>query len=224
MKNNYLKASSSLLWGIGSATLALLVISIPLITNAQVLNRQLDLEMTGSDVTSLQTFLAKDATLYPQGLVTGYFGFLTKAAVSNFQSRNGIPAVGRVGPMTLPVLNLQMAQGMVQGPNYGSDKVAVITSVSVNSNDNDAVVSWNTDEPAKGVVYYNTNPLVITEQLRSVSVFNASTAMTDINFKNTQSVVVNNLSPKTTYYYMVHTTDQSGNVSVTWPGTFRTTN
>jgi len=63
--------------------------------NAATLTRQLELGMRGDDVSSLQTFLAQDVTIYPQGLVTGYFGSLTKSAVSNFQARNGISTVGR---------------------------------------------------------------------------------------------------------------------------------
>ena len=100
--------------------LAIVLVSSPVVTFASVLNRSLGLESTGSDVSALQTFLAQDSTLYPRGLVTGYYGFLTKAAVSNFQTRNGIDAVGVVGPITLPVLNIQMANGMVNNSGSGS--------------------------------------------------------------------------------------------------------
>ena len=45
---------------------------------------------------------------YPQGLVTGYYGALTQAAVQNFQAKNGIVSsgtpdstgYGNVGPKT----------------------------------------------------------------------------------------------------------------------------
>lgn len=39
------------------------------------------------EVKKLQTFLAQDAAVYPQGLVTGYFGPLTTAAVKRFQQK-----------------------------------------------------------------------------------------------------------------------------------------
>jgi len=42
---------------------------------------------TGEQVRLLQTWLAKDTAIYPQGLVTGYFGPLTKAAVIKFQEK-----------------------------------------------------------------------------------------------------------------------------------------
>lgn len=100
---------------IGS-TVIVSILTMTAVANAEALNRQLDFGMSGPDVSTLQAFLAQDKTLYPQGLITGYFGFLTKAAVSNFQSRNGLPAVGRVGPMTLPVINQKMT-GNVSASN-----------------------------------------------------------------------------------------------------------
>lgn len=198
-----------------------LIIAAPFIASADALNRQLEITMSGSDVSVLQTFLSGDSSIYPQGLVTGYFGFLTKAAVSNFQTRNGLPAVGRVGPMTLPVLNLQIANGMYVNASGNS---AMITNVSIGAGRTGATVGWNTSENAKGVVYYSTSPLNATESLHSVSVSGAFTAMTDNNFRTSQNVSVQGLSANTTYYYMIYTTDQAGNVSVSWPSTFQTTN
>src|SRR6185436_15994829 len=91
---------------------AVFAFGVPSVSFADTLNRELQKGMSGSDVSALQTFLAQDNTIYPQGLVTGYFGPLTFSAVSNFQSRNGIATVGRVGPITLAEINRQMASGM----------------------------------------------------------------------------------------------------------------
>lgn len=205
---------------IGLAAVSALIIATPFIASADALNRQLQLGMSGSDVSTLQTFLAADVTLYPQGIVSGYFGFLTKAAVSNFQTRNGIDPVGRVGPATLPVLNLQIAQGMSSGADIYS---ATITNVSISAGRSAATIGWGTTENAKGLVYYSTSPLSLTEYIHSVGVSGVS-AMTDTNFHTSQNVSLQNLTANTTYYYMVYTTDQAGNVSVTWPSTFQTTN
>jgi peptidoglycan hydrolase-like protein with peptidoglycan-binding domain len=54
----------------------------------------------------LQTLLATKPEIYPEGLITGYFGQLTKKAVQKFQlnykvvgSKND-PGFGFVGPKT----------------------------------------------------------------------------------------------------------------------------
>lgn len=99
---------------------------VPFLAQADTITRQLELGMSGNDVSSVQTFLAKDRTLYPQGLVTGYYGFLTKSAVSNFQVRNGISAVGRIGPSTLPVINMQMS-GMVVNDSTSAPIISGVT-------------------------------------------------------------------------------------------------
>lgn len=208
----------------------------PFFAQADVINHQpLSVGSSGTDVTTLQTFLAGDASLYPQGLVTGYFGVLTKTAVSNFQVRNGIQAVGVVGPITLPILNLQIgARQNLDGAGSGyitnagsvnnGGPAPIISNMSVSSARNNASVSWNTDQSATGVVYYNTSPLNLNTSLTNVSVSGGYSAMTDSAFRNYQSVSLQNLSANTTYYYMVYSTDQGGNVSVSWPSTFQTTN
>ncbi|MEK7554991.1 MAG: Calx-beta domain-containing protein [Patescibacteria group bacterium] len=57
------------------------------------------------EVARLQAVLAANGILYPQGLVTGYYGILTETAVRRFQSKYGIPSVGVVGPITRAKLN-----------------------------------------------------------------------------------------------------------------------
>lgn len=64
----------------------------------------------GTDVSALQEFLKKDSVLYPEGLVTGYFGPATGRAVQRFQTKYGIAApgvagYGVVGPKTRVKLN-----------------------------------------------------------------------------------------------------------------------
>lgn len=63
---------------------------------------------SGANVTALQQFLAADASVYPEGKVTGYYGALTQAAVGRWQAKNGIVSsgspsttgFGSVGPRT----------------------------------------------------------------------------------------------------------------------------
>jgi len=60
--------------------------------------RNLTVGSTGADVTALQTLLGVAPA-------TGYFGAITKAAVMAYQTANGLPSTGYVGPMTLAKLN-----------------------------------------------------------------------------------------------------------------------
>ena len=215
---NMNKILNRLIVGAGLMVTAFVILGSPAIAKADTLNRQLELGMSGADVSALQTFLAQDITIYPQGLVTGYFGFLTKAAVANFQVRNGIASVGRVGPITLVVINAQIAAGMGDG-----GIAPTIGGVYINTYRNSATVNWTTSELAKGVVYYSSSPLTTYEHPNSVDV-SGNTAMTDAAVRTSQSVSLQNLQANTVYYYLIYTTDQSGNVSVTWPSSFQTTN
>jgi len=76
---------------------------------AGALTRKLYRGMSGNDVRALQTFLAKDPALYPEGKVTGFYGALTAEAVKRFQTRHGIDVVGWVGPKSLLKLQELMA-------------------------------------------------------------------------------------------------------------------
>jgi len=66
---------------------------------------------TGEDVRQLQIFLkAQGTSIYPEGLITGYFGPLTQKAVERFQVKYGIagpgdPGYGYVGPKTRAKIN-----------------------------------------------------------------------------------------------------------------------
>ncbi len=214
--------TKTLIFGTGLMLMALFLMSSPATASAAAINRQLEVGMSGSDVGAMQSYLAEDPTIYPQGLVTSYFGFLTKSAVANFQSANGLPSVGRVGPATLPVLNDKMAND--DGSGSGTTGSApLISNVGISTNSNNAVVSWMTNESAKGQVYYSTSPLTTYEHPNSVDV-SGNIARTDSNYRNFQGVSLSGLQSNTTYYYLIYSTDQQGNVSVTWPASFRTTN
>lgn len=217
--------------------IALVAVLVAGVSSAQAatISRQLQVGSTGTDVSSLQTFLAQDRLLYPRALVTGYFGSLTESAVTNFQLRNEIPSVGRVGPMTLPIINTQIVNGMYPGMNMGMTSgvytgatytgadisAPAINAVQVSLDRYSATVRWDTDEAARGSVYYSTTPLSFNEQLSSVAV-SGSVVSTDSNLRTSQNVMISGLQPATTYYYAIYATDQMGNVSISWPSTFRT--
>ena len=73
--------------------------------------RQLRIGMSGEDVELLQEVLATDPEIYPEGLVTGYFGPLTRNAVKRLQKIAGFEQVGQVGPKTLSKINGLLVEG-----------------------------------------------------------------------------------------------------------------
>lgn len=77
-------------------------------------NKNLTLKNQNNDVTELQKCLAKDKEVYPEGVVSGYFGVKTKVAVIKFQEKYRedilVPAGldrgnGEVKPLTRKKLN-----------------------------------------------------------------------------------------------------------------------
>jgi hypothetical protein len=60
---------------------------------------------TGDNVKILQSLLAADPSIYPEGTISGFFGKLTSQAVKRFQKKHGIEQAGNVGPKTLKKLN-----------------------------------------------------------------------------------------------------------------------
>lgn len=81
--------------------------------------------MSGDDVKALQTILSADTSIYPEGLVTGFYGKLTSEAVKKFQKKYGIEMLGLVGPKTLKKLNEE------------ADKLSLSQEDDNGDNDND---------------------------------------------------------------------------------------
>jgi len=76
----------------------------------QLIN-QLRRGMTSEEVKRLQEILATDPDVYPEGLITGYFGRLTEKAVKKFQKKVCLEEVGLVGPKTLAKINELLTEG-----------------------------------------------------------------------------------------------------------------
>ncbi len=77
------------------------------------ITKWLYLGSSNTEVATLQQILAKDATVYPEGKITGYFGNLTQKALQAFQCKynivcSGTPdstGYGATGPKTRAKLN-----------------------------------------------------------------------------------------------------------------------
>lgn len=190
------------------ATLIIIAFMLPHQVFAAVLSGQLSPGDSSSDVSALQTFLAKDSRIYPEGLVTGFYGPLTVAAVKRYQSTFGISPVGNVGPVTLASINGNSGTGGTNDVN-----APFTTSVSSTVTTKSATISWSSNEPVFGsVMYANSWPfLYATAASAQGTGFNAS-----------QTVNLNGLQSHTTYFYTLVSTDAAGNLSYTIGHTFMT--
>jgi|CXWL01.1.fsa_nt_gi peptidoglycan hydrolase-like protein with peptidoglycan-binding domain len=188
-----------------ASVLALLFV-LPFQAHAALLTQQLDLGDTNSDVTSLQTFLAADTTIYPEGIVSGYFGALTAAAVSRFQSANGLAAVGRVGPQTLGLINSRMGGGTTPVNTSGDISAPTIFPEVVSLTANSANIKWTTSEAANSrVMYGNTWPFL----------YASAPSVLSNGYNASPNVTITGLQSHSTYYYTLESIDSFGNVMQT---------
>jgi len=220
--------------------------------------RQLREGVTGDDVELLQEILATDPDIYPEGLVTGYFGPLTRNAVKRFQKIAGLEQVGNVGPKTLAKINELLTEGagksgkvppglliapgirkkvdlelleplpgqvlppgiakkITEWPPGEEEDVTppVISDVTVTDiTATSAKITWTTDEEADSKVWYDTTtPLVVTETTPAVS-------STDLILDH--EITLSDLTPETTYYFIVNSTDEAENNEISEEDTFTT--
>lgn len=226
------KLSTNLLFGAKAMALVTIVF-FGVQTAYAMITTELDLGSRGTEVTELQTYLSTNASIYPSGLVTGYFGQLTKAGVERFQSGEGIVSsgspsttgYGRVGPLTQSAINAKLAGGV---SSAGDVYAPTIQSYFVAAGDRNATVSWTASEASFGKVYYSTSPIRINNIFDATGVFSGeptvsgTLAQFDNVARTSHSVNIANLQTNTTYYYLVVAYDASKNVSITSPAAFRT--
>ena len=175
----------------------------------------------GADVSTLQKFMASNTDIYPGGLVTGYFGGMTKAAVIQFQIAYDLSADGVAGRITKNKVNSLISAG------YGLDIYAPgINNLSVVPSGRNVNISFNSNELVKATVFYDTSAIDFSnwhDTEVSLATPNISgTQNSDSTFSQNKQFTLSNLSANTTYHYMVTATDGSGNTSATWPTTFTT--
>lgn len=103
-------------------------------TQAPVFVSSLKYGISSDEVKKLQIVLAQDPSIYPEGLVTGYFGNATKKAVAAFQEKYGMEAVGSVGPKTRAKLNeLYGSVSPVTGGSTGQQSAPAQISTNVSA-------------------------------------------------------------------------------------------
>lgn len=74
------------------------------------LTKDLRRGLSNEDVKELQKFLSQFNEIYPEGLITGYFGSLTEKAIKKFQEQHEIPVTGLVGSLTREKINESLAK------------------------------------------------------------------------------------------------------------------
>lgn len=94
----------------------------------------------GDAVTTLQTLLALDPSVYPEGQITGYYGKFTAQAVKKFQQKNGLEQVGNVGPRTLEKLK-----------KFADDNDLTAEDESSNENESDSDENENNVGQGRGM-------------------------------------------------------------------------
>jgi peptidoglycan hydrolase-like protein with peptidoglycan-binding domain len=87
--------------------------------SAQVFAHPLKAGEQSSDVKDLQSILKTDPSIYPQGIVSGYYGKLTEDAVRRLQTKYGLPQTGIVDEATERILFPSRVEVTVVSPNGG---------------------------------------------------------------------------------------------------------
>lgn len=180
------------------------------------IGRTLNPGTTGVDVENLQLFLADFPTLYPEGLVTGFYGDLTTRAVQRYQcARNivcsGTPfttGYGRVGPTTLARINAEIIGG---GTGGSDDTVAPTMSapIIVSTSTTAVAMGWTTNEDAISRVLYG----------RTITL---GQRVEDNTFGTVHVHHIRGLQANTQYFFVRESEDRAGNVSRSQIQTFRT--
>ncbi len=193
-----------------------LVFLFPPQAHAATLNNQMAVGSSNADVTSLQTFLATNPLVYPAGLVTGFYGPLTRNAVAQFQIAYGLPPVGNVGPLTLARIN-----GIMASENPLDVSAPYMTPIQITKNTGIATLSWTTSERTRGVIFYSSSPVVSYEVSTAlIDPMTTGTPVSDQNINTSHAITLTGLQSGQIYYYIAHSTDLTGNVTVTLAGSF----
>ena len=99
--------------------IAIAVLPAQAVATTKVFPSTLKSGSSGDYVSDLQQILKSDSTIYPEGLVTGYFGKLTEEAVKKLQKKYGLPETGVVDDTTQEVIFPNTVEITVVTPNGG---------------------------------------------------------------------------------------------------------
>ena len=112
----------------------------------------------GADVSTLQSFMASGKDIYPSGLVTGYFGALTKNAVIQLQLAYDLVADGIAGLNTRNKVNSVIAIG--QGMDVSAP---IVYNLTVSPSGRNEYFTFTSNELVKTTIFYDVNPISWTD-------------------------------------------------------------
>lgn len=196
------------------------------------LTRSLSLGARGNDVKYLQEFLAKDPKIYyPEGLITGYFGPRTREAVKKWQQKNGIDAIGIVGPKTIAKIK-EVGRATVVKENSPTASEPSQTETAAASPDAaapsntaapEATLSVSVPAPASVYIEFTPNKEVIAVYEYGLTTKYGSTQeVWNQYFSSPTGTYIENLIPATTYQIRAKVTDRDGNIGYSQNHTFTT--
>ncbi len=220
------KYTISRMVSVPAAVLLFALASTGIASALTTITSSLDFGATGGNVTSLQQFLATDVSVYPEALVTGYYGPLTRAAVQRYQCKQGIvcggtaasTGYGRVGPRTLAAINASIRGGTT---TTGDSSAPIMSTVLTSMASSSVTFTWTTNEPARGAVYYSPSPLTIMETLVGSAVVGGQ-SVSESSFGFNHALTISGLTANTLYYFAAKSDDASGNIQFAWPSVVRT--
>jgi len=111
-------------------------------SNYTLLTSPLKIGSSGEDVRVLQAVLMRDSSLYPSGVVSGYFGELTKQAVINFQKENNLSLTGEIDSKTAEKFN--EIYGAESSLSLGND-ISTIPLINGNNSANKQINSFESN-------------------------------------------------------------------------------
>lgn len=186
---------------------------------------QLKPGMSGEEVKKLQEILATDSDVYPEGLISGYYGKLTEKAVRRLQNKFCLDQVGNVGPKTLWKINELLTEGagssgkvppgllkapgiqkkLCVTPTSATTTAPVISNIEeTNITDTGIKIIWTTNKPANSKIWYGTAPNIET----TVNPTQSSSALV-----TNHEIILTGLTANTIYYYVIASSDSLGGSS-----------
>ncbi len=184
-------------------------------TKCDLPSRLLGPGATGDHVKRLQEFLARDQTVYPERLVTGYYGNLTIAAVRRWQKRFSIMSSGSVttngfgvvGQRTLDAMrNVWCIQSqMTPSPFTIPKNLTATTGVTVAPLLTSPIAHFAFLSPSASTTIFQGNSLFISWKSDTVPANAVVSLALKTKFGTNVGFIKGNLSQNGSYYWTIPT-------------------